>query len=168
MELTEYEVTGLLDSKSLSFADIILEEDLAKTFSIEKQLKNKEVFKIEYRIRTKSGKIKWVEDRGRGVYGPNDKLLFIDGVIIDVTDKVNYISAIEEQNKKLQNIAWTQSHIVRAPLSRIIGLCNLISMQHEEQEELTEKIQYLTSSANELDQIIRDVVKETENVNPKT
>lgn len=167
IDLTEYEDTGLLNSKNLSFSDIILEEDLAKTFAIETQLKNKEVFKIEYRIRTKSGKIKWVEDRGRGVYGPNDKLLFIDGVMIDVTDKVNYISAIEEQNKKLQHIAWTQSHIVRAPLSRIIGLCNLISMQHEAQEELTEKIQYLISSANELDQIIRDVVKETENVNPK-
>ncbi|MFX6036039.1 hypothetical protein ABTE74_21885, partial [Acinetobacter baumannii] len=31
-----------------------------------------------------------------------------------------YVNYIEAQNEKLRNIAWTQSHIVRAPLARIL------------------------------------------------
>jgi hypothetical protein len=36
--------------------------------------------------------------------------------------KEKYVRAIEEQNLKLREITWIQSHVVRAPLSRILGL----------------------------------------------
>ncbi|MEO6638224.1 MAG: response regulator, partial [Ginsengibacter sp.] len=44
----------------------------------------------------------------------------------DITERVNYIGAIEKQNKILQEIAWIQSHVVRAPLAKIMGLIDLI------------------------------------------
>src|SRR5690606_5516483 len=44
----------------------------------------------------------------------------------DISEKLDYIQAIEAQNKKLQDIAWMQSHVVRAPLARIMGLADLI------------------------------------------
>jgi PAS domain S-box-containing protein len=34
----------------------------------------------------------------------------------DVTDRNKYFNAVEIQNKTLKDIAWVQSHVVRAPL----------------------------------------------------
>ena len=87
----------------------------------------------------------------------------------DVTELKNYLLAIEEQNKKLRDIAWTQSHLVRAPLARIMGLVNLLSDEEDEHapNDLLNHvalIKHIATSAEELDGIIRDIVKNTENV----
>jgi hypothetical protein len=44
----------------------------------------------------------------------------------DISETLKHINTIEVQNAKLKNIAWTQSHVVRAPLSRILGIIDLI------------------------------------------
>jgi len=64
------------------------------------------------------------------------------------------ITAVEEQNKKLSEIAWIQSHIVRAPLARMMGLMDLFKSAEDEKETI---VDYLIESAHELDLIIRDI-----------
>src|SRR5918993_947656 len=57
----------------------------------------------------------------------------------DVTEQRNHTKAIEEQNTQLKEIAWMQSHVVRAPLARMMGFINLIQThtgQHSEKELL--------------------------------
>ena len=49
-------------------------------------------------------------------------------LVSDVTEKVRYVGAIEKHNEKLREIAWIQSHIVRAPLARMMGIVGLISV----------------------------------------
>jgi light-regulated signal transduction histidine kinase (bacteriophytochrome) len=49
----------------------------------------------------------------------------------DISEILNHINTIEVQNAKLKNIAWTQSHVVRAPLSRILGIIDLIEGETE-------------------------------------
>jgi hypothetical protein len=69
---------------------------------------------------------------------------------------LNYIKAIEDQNEKLREISWIQSHVVRAPLSRIMGLIPLI----HDADDIAEKemmLDYVIISANELDEIIRNI-----------
>lgn len=83
----------------------------------------------------------------------------------DITDTLNQLNAIEEKNKKLHKIAWTQSHLVRAPLSKILGLAQLIAMQHGDNTALHEKLTYLTKAATELDNIICGLIKEAEVMN---
>jgi hypothetical protein len=46
--------------------------------------------------------------------------------------------AIEKQNKKLKEIAWAQSHIVRAPLARMLGIVNLIKVTNKAQTILVD------------------------------
>jgi len=83
----------------------------------------------------------------------------------DVNNRRRHLQALEEQNKKLKEIAWIQSHVVRAPLARIMGLVDLLS-EHHDSEELSNNqiIEAIASSANELDNIIRKIVQNTENV----
>ncbi|EPR68106.1 putative sensor/response regulator hybrid [Cyclobacterium qasimii M12-11B] len=81
----------------------------------------------------------------------------------DITDKVNHIKAIEKQNEKLRDIAWRQSHIVRAPVARIMGLVNLQKNMNYSGEKLEEILNYIMDSTEELDQIIRDISKRSYN-----
>lgn len=75
----------------------------------------------------------------------------------DVSERLAYIKAIETQNKKLKEISWLQSHKVRAPVARILGLVNLI--KDDTNNNQNEIIGYLHDSANELDEVIKDINK---------
>ena len=81
----------------------------------------------------------------------------------DITERLAYLKALEQQNKKLQEISWIQSHDVRAPLSRLMGLISLLHNKTQ-QTELDESIivDYMAESALELDEKIKQIVKTSE------
>ncbi len=76
----------------------------------------------------------------------------------DISDRLQYIKAIENQNEKLSKIAWIQSHVVRAPLARMQGLINLLKESPDADiGEQTFYLDQIVNSAVELDKIIRDI-----------
>lgn len=79
----------------------------------------------------------------------------------DITERLNYIKAIEKQNEKLKEISWIQSHLVRAPVARILGLTQLINDMQEDVIEKEKMMNYLVQSANELDTIIKNITEKT-------
>ncbi|MBK0380011.1 PAS domain S-box protein [Mucilaginibacter segetis] len=81
----------------------------------------------------------------------------------DVTERVRHLEAIEQQNKKLREISWMQSHVIRAPLCRIMGLVGLMR-NVPEGDELREIMQYIELSANELDEVIRAITQSATNL----
>lgn len=87
----------------------------------------------------------------------------IQGIIRDITAKNNFIKSIQNQNIRLKEIAWIQSHEVRAPLARLLGLLDYLEKYDENhQNNKVKVIQSIKDSALELDTIIRDVVRRTE------
>jgi light-regulated signal transduction histidine kinase (bacteriophytochrome) len=84
--------------------------------------------------------------------------------ISDVTEIKKYTNAIEEQNKKFREIAWLQSHIVRAPLARMMGIINLIKDNDLDIAEHRDFLVHLSASADELDTIIRDITSKTREI----
>jgi PAS domain S-box-containing protein len=85
--------------------------------------------------------------------------LFFCAFIRDITQRREHLTAIEEQNEKLRKIAWIQSHVVRAPLCRIMGLVDLLN--NYPVENTSELLKALLTSAEELDSVIKDIVKKT-------
>lgn len=79
----------------------------------------------------------------------------------DMTEKLNYIQAIEKQNKTFKEIAWIQSHIVRAPVARILAVINLLQNHYQLEDETKLLFDSIGTSANELDQIIREISEKT-------
>lgn len=73
-------------------------------------------------------------------------------------DLLSHVAAIEEQNKKLREIAWIQSHLGRGPLARIMGLIDLLN--NCENNQLDEDLirNYILTSAKELDDVIKDII----------
>ncbi|MBD1362644.1 PAS domain S-box protein [Mucilaginibacter sp. ZT4R22] len=74
----------------------------------------------------------------------------------DVTERKLYLRSVEEQNKTFREISWMQSHLVRAPLARIMGLLPMLPNAADDLER-TELINFLNLSAHELDDIIREI-----------
>lgn len=66
------------------------------------------------------------------------------------------------QNDILRDIAWTQSHIVRAPVSRILGLMDLLDYAETTDDETRTLLGHIKTSIVELDQIIREIAEKTE------
>ncbi len=81
----------------------------------------------------------------------------------DISDRMQYIKAIEEQNKKLQEIAWIQSHVVRAPLARLMGTIEVLKHQNQD-IPANALFDSILSSADELDGVLREIVKKSEQV----
>ncbi|NLP35488.1 MAG: diguanylate cyclase [Clostridiales bacterium] len=101
--LTEYPPESLINNKDLSFNDLIqpeFRENLWRKW--EETLEKHEVFKGEYKINTASGEEKWVLEQGRGVYDGNNKLIAIEGLIIDISD----------QKKREDEISYLNYHDV--------------------------------------------------------
>jgi PAS domain S-box-containing protein len=79
----------------------------------------------------------------------------------DITETYNHIEAIEYQNDKLRKIAWKQSHIVRAPLARIMALAEVLKYDSSTVDQNKKVIGYIQDSAIELDNVVRDIVNST-------
>jgi len=90
-----------------------------------------------------------------------------NGIIVqsnDISENLKHINTIEAQNEKLRSIAWTQSHVVRAPLSRILGIVNLMEQQTNNLDEILFWLKQLRVSTNEMDEIVRKIVDETNDI----
>jgi PAS domain S-box-containing protein len=68
------------------------------------------------------------------------------------------------QNEKLKEIAWAQSHIVRAPLARMMGLINLLQIGDYGPLGLEGVLTHIRSSADELDKVVKDIVQKADKI----
>lgn len=69
-----------------------------------------------------------------------------------------------DKNRQLERYAFKHSHELRAPLSRLMGLVELVKLDaFESQADLKLMVQGLDLSAVELDQIIRQMAEDLEN-----
>jgi PAS domain S-box-containing protein len=90
--------------------------------------------------------------------------LVIDGkadkhvaIFLDVTERKQQEEMIQRQNSKLKEIAFASSHLIRAPLSNILGLTQLLK---ENPSIINEIATHLKTSADQLDDAIRQMVKQ--------
>jgi len=79
----------------------------------------------------------------------------------DITEQQQHLDRIEKQNQRLREIAWIQSHRVRAPVASILGLAQLCNL---EDPSYTEIIPKLKVSAEKLDEIIREITGLTDDL----
>lgn len=131
---------------------------------LKQKIKSGESCNIEVINYHKSGEEYWVKIEVAPVKNSNNDITHFIAIERDVTDQKNYILAIEQQNIKLREIGWMQSHIVRAPLARIMGLIDYLKIQSKKEPQETELLNNICISANELDHLLREIVKKSEQV----
>lgn len=107
------------------------------------------------------GKLKYIQMNGE-VFDAGNTENRLRGTFQDVTEQQMFIKRIEDKNETLKNIAWTQSHDVRGPLATIMGLVSLLDEEDFKNAQNKEIITGLKESSEQLDEIIKKVVKKTQ------
>ena len=86
--ITGYHHDDFIRNKTISFNDLILPEYRIPIWEKwQKVMAENSVFEEEYPIKTASGEIKWVWERGRCVFGENNELLYLEGYIENITNR---------------------------------------------------------------------------------
>lgn len=150
---------------SMSIRDIRPKEDIPLLQqTLMRPSKQEEVFfRGEFRHLKKNGEIIYVDLRSSSiVYNSRAAKIILSN---DVTANKIHLTAIEQQNEKLKEIAWLQSHVVRAPLARMMGLTHLLIDDELPEPEYREYLNEILNSAHELDTIIKDIVHKAQGIN---
>ncbi len=158
---------GFTESEFLNMRlhDIRLEEDIK---ALEDSIANSKngiamTPKTIFRHKKKNGELIFVEATVNPINfnGREAELVLVN----DITDRLSHVDTIEKQNLTFREIAWIQSHVIRAPLARLIGLVNLLESEIPDAKgDLLKLIGHINDSSEELDQIIREISKKLENI----
>jgi PAS domain S-box-containing protein len=102
--VTGYDVAEF-NSKKMKWTDIIVEED----FEVVKQpfiqaLITDKSYEREYRIKSKTGDIRWIQARGQIVCDNKGDMEYVSGVFFDITDRKRAEEELKKSERFLQNI----------------------------------------------------------------
>ncbi len=117
--LTGFEPTELLIDGVCSIESLILLEDRNHVQTVIKEsIAKHQPFQAEYRIRNKAGSIRYFWEKGQPVLATGDQSAYIDGLIIDITDRKLAQQKVHEQ-AALLDVA-TEAIFVRGTDNRIL------------------------------------------------
>jgi PAS domain S-box-containing protein len=105
-EITGYAPEDFIGNRKLAFNDII-RADYQPTLWDEWQekLKRHEPFENEYPILRSDGEVRWLWERGQGVFAQDDSLLFLEGFITDITQRRQMEDHLRKSEEKYRLIA---------------------------------------------------------------
>ncbi|WP_242661073.1 PAS domain-containing sensor histidine kinase [Flavobacterium johnsoniae] len=129
-------------------------------------IKNEEECVIETITYTKTKEEYWVRFAMIPIFNNEGVITHWISIQRDITDekkleteKEHLIRELTQNNKDLKQFSYITSHNLRAPLSNLIGLLNLIEDIPIENEELEEILAGFTKSTHLLNETINDLVK---------
>ncbi len=106
-EVVGYIPEKIRNNEILYGEDIIHPEDKDKVWKeVQEAISEKNSFEITYRIKTKNNNIKWVWERGQGIY-ENGDLKDIEGFITDITKLRRHKENVEYQRSVLESVIGT-------------------------------------------------------------
>jgi len=102
--LTGYSATELVDRSGVTWRDITFTEDRERIRNvINRAVADRQRFAVQYRIRTASGQIKWVSERGVPVHDERGHMV-LEGVIENITVQKATLDALEQAESRYRNI----------------------------------------------------------------
>ncbi|MCF8070378.1 MAG: sigma 54-interacting transcriptional regulator [Desulfobacterales bacterium] len=105
-DLTGYKPSELLNRSDLSFKKLMLEDygsRIEDDLKIKKAIADKSTYQAVYRIKTKSGKIKWVYEQGKGIYSEGEEAIAMVGFVSDLTVQKQSELALKKENLLLRS-----------------------------------------------------------------
>lgn len=122
-----------------------------------------EIITYEWSYDTPDG-LQYIQTKLTPIRNANQQLIGAVGVGRNITERKRAELEIRSQLDRLTQISWIQSHVVRAPVTRIMSLVELLTDEKGtiEAEDSREILQYIMDSAKELDGIIHDIAEKSD------
>lgn len=182
-KISGYPVTDFMNNKVRSFAAILAPEDKESVIQfIHDCVMKKRPYTIDYRIIRREGSIKWLHEKGKGIYDEKGGFLWLDGVIIDITERKNAADElrkhrdhleelVEERTKELtiakegaenanrakSEFLANMSHELRTPLNAVTGFSEFLSSIVSDQKEKS-YIDAIKTAGKSLLTLINDIL----------
>lgn len=120
--LTGYAPEELINNSLLSFNDIIRPDWREYCWQVwQDALPNQQTVELEYPIVTRTGEVKWVWERGCGIFNAEGNLIALEGFITDITERRN---ADEELRKLSRTVEQSPVSVIITDTKGIIEYVN--------------------------------------------
>jgi len=142
--------------KNWATEDVLFVQSLAEHLSI--CFKNMEINNLLTQLKTTNNQL---IDKSNEIEAINEELNSVNEELSTLNENLEATVQkrtfeLETQNKQLTEYAFINSHVLRAPLARILGLAQLISRETISAQDQS-LVNALIQSSNELDSIIRKI-----------
>lgn len=151
------------------FKNIVFEEDQESVFNaVEEYLAgSRSEFDITFRMKTKSGKLIWIQSKGKALYDRKGDPYRLVGSVADIslqkaveTQLLRSKEHAEEANRAKSDFLAHMSHEIRTPLTSIIGIGELLKrrLDKNSDEKTGKLLETLNKSATTLRDLINNIL----------
>ena len=112
--LTGYPASDFIGNRVRSFASIIHPEDRSRVSrKVNQAVARHQPYTLEYRLVGRDGKVRWVLEKGQGIFDEQGKIRWLDGVILDNTERILMQNALRQTTKELEKKVKEQTESLR-------------------------------------------------------
>lgn len=109
---TGYDAGEFVRNRVRSYASIIHAEDAQFVDdTVQEAIEKGEPYKIDYRIVHAQGTVRWMNENAQGVFSDQGELLYLYGVITDVTEQKKIEEALSESEEKFRQITENMGEV---------------------------------------------------------
>ncbi|HEY9619542.1 MAG TPA: PAS domain-containing protein, partial [Crinalium sp.] len=110
--ISGYPASDFIQDRVRPFSSIIHSEDVALLQeAAQKALPQQQIYVVEYRILHADGRVRWVYDKGQGVFDAEGQLLWFDGVIFDISDRKQIEEALQSSEERFRSLVQNSTDI---------------------------------------------------------
>jgi diguanylate cyclase (GGDEF)-like protein/PAS domain S-box-containing protein len=103
--LLGYHPENLMSDSRISYQDITFPADRERVQeTIRFGLANRSRYEMEYRIVRADGQVRWVWERGVGIFSPDGKVEAMEGYVQDIDDRKQAVQALQEAERSYRSI----------------------------------------------------------------
>jgi PAS domain S-box len=166
LELTGYPATDFINKRNeLNFNNLIHPDDWERVQeTVADGVWARQHYTIEYRLKHRNGEYRWVWEHGSSVFDERGQLIWLDGVIFDISERHAMEQALLEAKNKAEQAAATKtaflanmSHEIRTPMNAIIGFTEVV-LASELKKEQQQHLLTIRQSAKSLLRLLNDIL----------
>lgn len=109
-DVTGYALEELLINRKASYVSLIHPDDVASVdAAVEAGIQSRQNWDIDYRIRTATGALQWVNEHGGAVFDKTGELAFLEGVVVDIEQRKE---EERQRDANLKQVAGVSANII--------------------------------------------------------
>jgi signal transduction histidine kinase len=164
-------VTAITGHVAVDFETLIFPEDCEAVYAaLFRAFQENRPYAMEYRIRRADGAVRWIDDRGQPVCGEDGEVLWLDGILFDVTERKEaeeaFLKSVADlahsnaEREQLELFAFVASHDLRAPLQKIMAFADLLDTPAGEAKK-TDYLDRIRHTVMRMGTLMDDILKFT-------
>ncbi|WP_313030372.1 MHYT domain-containing protein [Massilia alkalitolerans] len=131
---------------------------------LEAALREDRPYLVEYRLLHKDGSVRWLWENGSGVRDDEGTVTWLDGVILDITERRQMEDALRDAKDKAEQAAAARatfvanmSHEIRTPMNSILGFTDVL-LDGELNKEQRRHLDTIRSAGRALLRLLNEIL----------